>query len=86
MVRAVLKEGAIQPIDPLPPEWTEGLELKVESLDESAPDPAELEAWIEEMNQSTSGIGPDDLATLLRAIDAQRREQKALMRNRVEPA
>ena len=30
MIPAVFKAGAIQPLDPVPPEWSDGLELRVE--------------------------------------------------------
>jgi hypothetical protein len=40
MIRAILKSGEILPLDPLPPEWTDGCELAVQPVGSSSPTPA----------------------------------------------
>jgi predicted DNA-binding antitoxin AbrB/MazE fold protein len=46
MIRAVYCNGAIKPLDELPPEWHEGLELEVRELHEAAKS-SEFDEWLE---------------------------------------
>ena len=32
MIKAVYRDGAIHPVDPVPPDWTEGQELQIQSV------------------------------------------------------
>ncbi len=52
MIRAVVQNGMIRPLDPIPPDWTEGHELVVE--DASASSVEDLDAWYRELQE----LGP----------------------------
>lgn len=45
MLRAVLKNGLIHPLDPLPPEWTDGRELQVNDAQEQNESPEAIDRW-----------------------------------------
>lgn len=60
MIRAVYRNGVIYPAEPVPPEWTDGLELRVDSgsvesgFDEPSDDPDEIDRWFAELQ----ALGP----------------------------
>jgi hypothetical protein len=74
-IRAVVKNGAIQPLDPLPAEWGEGQELLVEEP-VSAELEAELDAWAEQLEAGAAKLPPEDTERFLEAIDEVKRESK----------
>jgi hypothetical protein len=78
MPRAVLKNGVIVPLEPLPPEWTDGKELWVE--EPSADTPEEIDRWYEELEAMCAVGDPEDDARLQAALDEVRREAKEQMR------
>ncbi len=80
MVRAVLKNGTIQPLDPLPPEWTEGRELWVE--DAGAPDgsPEDLDKWCQELEALCAQNDPKDMERLHAALAEAHEQAKAMVR------
>src|SRR5437016_2245247 len=43
MPKAVLKNGVIYPLEPLPPEWADGRELRVESAEED--EDRDFDSW-----------------------------------------
>jgi len=67
MPRAVLKNGSIVPLDPLPEEWVEGTELEVE---QAKPGQAaqSLEDWYRELDQMCSENSPEDIDRLDAAL------------------
>ena len=56
MIRAIVKNGIIQPTEALPADWSEGRTVTVEELDETADT---LEQWVNDMNSLTAEL--DDL-------------------------
>lgn len=82
MVRGVVKNGIIQPLTPLPPNWRDGQAVSIESTEptESA---AEIERWISEMRDPASGASREDSETALAAINEHRSEQREIMRKRM---
>ena len=64
MIRAVIKNGVIQPTEPLPDNWNEGRTVVVEELDETAD---MLEEWANDMNALTAEL---DDAEEWRQIDS----------------
>ncbi len=52
MIRAVVQNGLIRPIEPLPAEWNEGRQVIVEDADFTSV--AELEEWYRELQR----LGP----------------------------
>jgi hypothetical protein len=74
MPRAILRNGVIYPVEPLPPEWADGRELWVE---EARPEtPEEIDKWAEEMNALAAEIDPADEKRLHDAIAEVRRQFK----------
>ena len=79
MIRAVFKAGTIEPLDPVPPDWSDGLELRVE--------PAELDDRLQDIDlayqelESVCSQMPDDpeddqrLETALAEADRIAKEQ-----------
>lgn len=78
MTKAVLKNGVICPVEPLPPDWQEGTELLVEraiaSSDHSSR--TRTDEWLDAVDAAAATNDPDDDARLQDAIDRHRREAK----------
>ena len=77
MIRAVLKDGRIQPLDPIPEEWSDGKPLQVEEAEvtDSADD---LEEWIKEVEALAAEVDPKDIERIDAAVteaDAIAKEQ-----------
>ena len=55
MIRAIIQEGTIRPIEPLPPEWTDGREVVVRvEEDEQSVDLESLDQWYRDLQE----LGP----------------------------
>jgi hypothetical protein len=90
MVRAVLRDGVLVPLDPLPAEWADGRELVVEPADTPAvgageapckvADPDEpfeidVDEWYRRM-QATPGMSDEDHARFAAAVAEEDRIEK----------
>ena len=73
MLEAVLRQGAIVPLGPLPAEWKDGLVLQV--VDPSEPR-LDMEAWARSMNELCEDSSESDEAILRNAVEIHRREAK----------
>jgi hypothetical protein len=49
MPRAIFKNGMIYPLEPLPPEWSDGRELLVEDAQEPDESPEAIDKWYQEL-------------------------------------
>jgi hypothetical protein len=67
MIRAILTDGRIQPLDPLPKDWAEGQVLVVEE-GEAPVDAEALAAWEREMEEAARSIPAEEHERLLRAL------------------
>lgn len=76
MLRAVLQKGVIVPLEPLPPEWEEGVALEVAKADSS---PLDIDAWAAVMNRLCADSHSDDDYAMRRAIEEHQRQAKAQM-------
>ncbi len=78
-IKAVLRHGVIQPVDPLPPDWTEGQELIVE---EPGPDVAgvEIGQWVQEMDAATAQLPHEEHDRFRQALDQIEQESKDAVR------
>jgi NifB/MoaA-like Fe-S oxidoreductase len=77
-IRAIVHNGLIQPLEPLPAEWAEGKELVVE---ESAAATAEdLQAWARELDEEINRIPPEEHDRFRLALDEVERESKDAVR------
>jgi prefoldin subunit 5 len=78
MIRAVYRGGSIEPVDAVPPTWTEGTELFVErTVGESA---AALTRWHDELEAHAAEVLPEDIAELNAALSKADQEAKAWVR------
>ncbi len=77
MLKAVLKNGAIVPLDPVPPDWEEGTNLEVEKVNGTASD---VDAWAKLMDRLCADSTEEEEARMEAAIKEHRRQAKAQMR------
>jgi len=77
MPRAILRDGVFFPIEPLPPDWTDGSEVWVEEARPKSPE--ELEKWAKELESLVAKIDAEDA----RRIEAALAEAKKLAKDMV---
>jgi hypothetical protein len=77
MLKAVLRQGAIVPLEPFPPEWEEGTSLDVAKSPNAVVD---IDAWAMSMNQLCAESQRDDEEAMYRAIEEHRQQAKAQVR------
>jgi hypothetical protein len=77
MLKAILRKGAIVPLEPLPPEWEDGATLEVAKSD--AP-PLDIDAWAISMSQLCADSPAEEEETMRRAVEEHRQQAKAQMR------
>ena len=82
MPRAVLKNGVICPLEPLPAEWEDGRELRVESAIDDDED-RDIDTWYQELQAMVAQNDPDDLARVEQAIRVADEQAKALVRKQM---
>ena len=82
-IKAVLRQGVIQPVEPLPPDWREGQELVVE---EPKPETAneEINQWARDLDAAAAQIPAEEHDRFLAALDEIERESKEAVRKRWE--
>jgi hypothetical protein len=82
MPRATLKKGVIQLIDPLPPEWGEGTELRVEKSGKRANGNVmqSTDQWMDEVERLAAKIPAGEDDNLVAAVAKLRQEAKELAR------
>jgi hypothetical protein len=81
MVRAILEDGVIRPLENLPTHWAEGQELVIDEA--SAPSPQELDAWSREVDELAAEIPPEDFERLDEALAKADREAKSYIRRQM---
>lgn len=85
MVRAILKGGVIQPMSPLPEDWSDGQELMIEEVS-PVPEPKELAAWSAEIDALSSEVPSDDFERIEIALKDADRESKEVVRRQMRIA
>ena len=77
-IKAVLRNGHIEPLEPLPSEWIEGQELLVE---QPAPElQAQVEQWARDVESASQLVPAEEHQRFQEALEAIRREGKEAMR------
>jgi hypothetical protein len=79
MPKAILKGGVIYPLDPLPPEWTDGTELWVESTP-SRESEETIDRQFQELEAAAAQVDPADVEIIEAALRDADQQAKALMR------
>jgi hypothetical protein len=74
MPRAVLKNGLIYPMEPLPADWAEGQELWVEAASKDQLE--HIDQWYRELEEAVAEIDPEDERRLHEAIQEVRHQAK----------
>lgn len=72
MIRAVLKNGRIRPLEALPQHWREGQELTVEG-EAPSDDPADIKRWHEKLLILSAQIPAQDHGRMADALAEQDR-------------
>jgi hypothetical protein len=78
MLRAVLRKGAIVPLEPVPLEWEEGAVLEIAKVSSLQVD---INVWAKLMNELCSDSNADDEAVMHSQIDEHRKLAKEQMRH-----
>jgi hypothetical protein len=76
MPRAIVKNGVIYPLEPLPPDWVDGSEVRVEVAKESEDRTEEIDRWYEELQALATQLDPEDDEQFVDAIANVRRKAK----------
>ena len=80
MIRAIIRDGTIQPLDPWPTGWREGQELQITELD-PIDDPEAIERWCRDLAASEMRLDdPADWEKFESALAEADRQAKAQMR------
>lgn len=80
MPRAVLKDGVIYPLDPLPSNWTNGKELWVDESPLTEEDLEEIDRQFRRLEAAAQHIDPEDVARVEAALREADQMAKELMR------
>jgi hypothetical protein len=82
MIRAVINNGLIRPLEPLPPAWQEGHEVVVADSEDQTPFGAEdIDKWSEDMKTLTAELNdPEEWRKIDAALAQADRENKAIVR------
>jgi hypothetical protein len=81
MVRAILRDGTISPISPLPDTWSEGQELVVESA--PLPTKEEWDSWSREIDELAAQIPLDDFERVELALAEADKKAKEMVRRQM---
>lgn len=78
-MKAIVKDGTIQPQEPLPADWLEGTELDVEKA-ALCHEQESLDQWYAKMEAIASEADPEEDARLGQAIQEIRQSERELAR------
>lgn len=76
-MEAVLRQGMIVPLGPLPAEWKDGVLLNVAIADEASID---ADAWARSMDELCAESSEDDQEVMRQAIEQHRQQAKLQVR------
>jgi hypothetical protein len=84
MVRAVIRNGAIEPLTLLPEDWTDGRELVIAEVAQIVESGSQVEAWAKDVEAAMAKIPPEDHEQFEAALAEHEQEAKEYMRRRWE--
>ena len=82
MVRAVLENGEIRPLTPLPADWSDGQVLLIEV--EVGEGVQKVSAWAQEIEEAAKAIPDEEHLKFLEALAEQKRASKEHVRRDFE--
>lgn len=80
MVKAIISGGEIHALEPLPADWQEGQELRIEKVEEQAATVEEIDRDFALLARMCESSEPADEEQLERALLEARRQAKELVR------
>jgi hypothetical protein len=82
MLRAIIKDGLIYPLDPLPPGWTEGQEVEITGEVVPPDDPESVERWYQELARVSAELADPRAWTRIdeRLAEVNRRARERVRR------
>ena len=80
MVKAIVNDGAIRPLEPLPADWHEGQPLRVEKVDDGETPLAEVDQDFALLARLCDASEPADEDLLQQALEEAHRQAKELVR------
>ena len=78
MIRALIKNGRIEPTEPLPPDWADGQALLIDRA--PSDDPEDIDRWARQLEEAAAALPADDVVAFRRALDEVERESKESVR------
>ncbi len=83
MIRAVIENGLIRPLEPLPAEWIEGRQVVVE--DAESPGDEDLESWFRELQDfGPAEYDPGEWEQVQAILQEADEQSKALVRREMD--
>jgi hypothetical protein len=84
MIRAVIRNGMIQPLEPLPADWQEGRQVAVDEMEVAALEIGKGDRWSSEMNDLTAALNDAvEWQEIEAALAEADREAKAVVRGQM---
>ena len=83
MPKAILHNGKIQPVEPLPQEWQEGALLRIEKAEDDEATIEEIDRDFALLAQLCADSDPTEEERLSRALEEARRQSKAQVRRQM---
>ncbi len=80
MIRAIVRNGTIELLGPLPVDWREGRKLVIEEAAESAVGEASVETWAEDVEAAMAEIPSEDHDLFEAALAEHEKESKDYVR------
>jgi hypothetical protein len=80
MLKAIIRNGAIVPLGPLPSAWGDGTELSVEAIREESMTAEEISLSFEQLEKLCAAGSESDFQRLEAAIEEMDRQEKARVR------
>ena len=83
MIRAILTNGTIQPLDCLPADWVEGQELRVDPVERPRESAEDIDRWYQELESLCTAGDPDDERRLQAALAEAHEQARAVVRRQM---
>ena len=81
MIRAVVRNGVIQPLEPLPASWNDGRLVVVDEMEPGALEMGAVDPWARDMNELTADLNDaEEWQGIEAALAEADREAKAIVR------
>ena len=74
MLKAVLRNGVIVPLEPVPPEWEDGTALEIDKAENAAFD---IDAWAKSLNELCSDSTTEEEDLMRHGVADHRQQAKA---------